>query len=107
MSGSDLGPSWNDCAALVGVITADRLRSCEVRIAVALPRVYGKGYSAWTFLVRSEPLQGRSGAVHTARSSWGSGGAWKTAPAALHRALSEVVARLEADEQASVAQARF
>lgn len=89
------GPLWYDCAELVQVIIKDRLRSCTVQLVVALPKVYGKGYSSWAFVVRSEPLQGRKGRTVVARASWGNGGTFKTAPAALHRALSSVIHDLE------------
>lgn len=104
---NERGPSWNDCAAVIQVIIGQRIRTCQVGVAVALPRVYGKGYSAWTFTVRSEPLQGRVGPTVVTRASWGSGGAWKSAPAALHRALSEAVERLEEYEAQAMTQQRF
>ena len=107
MSAGELGPSWRDCADMVQHIVEKRIRSCEVRVAVALPKVYGKGYSSWTFLVRSEPLQGRQGAVHTARASWGNGGSFKTAPAALYWALTQVVNAALDLEGAVAEQQRF
>lgn len=93
-----IGPLWYDCAELVQLIIKDRTRSCTVQLVVALPKVYGKGYSAWSFVVRSEPLQGREGRTVVARASWGNGGTAKTAPAALHRALSYIIRDLEEPE---------
>lgn len=101
------GPSWTDCAELVEHITDKRLRSCEVRVAVALRKAFGKGYSSWSFLVRSEPLQGRQGAVHTARASWGNGGSFKTAPAALYWACTQVLNAAREEEERALAQQRF
>lgn len=86
MSTNDLGPGYFDVSAF-----ADEMRSlwgCDVSFRVCPPvRIVATGkYTSWYVWceVRKEP--GYGPIRHTAASTYGKNGAWKTLPAAMYHA---------------------
>lgn len=103
----DLGPTWRDCGDAAEHIWRVYGYRVDIRLIQPVRRLDGKGNSGWAVVVRAEPREGRHGTAITTTHRFGQGGAWKTAPAALHAALRDAEERLREREQAAAQQAAF
>lgn len=103
----DRGPGWWD----VGEYSRELMERWHVGVTfVFVPpvrRFDGKGFSSWCV---AATVRGRGALKEwesSAQESWGAGGSWKTAPAALHAALRRIETTLIEREKDARAQARF
>lgn len=107
MSQSEYGPSWRDCAEAAQYIWDRYNHRVELTFCQPVRRLDGKGDSGWAVVARVSPREGRQGATLHRTARFGQGGAWKTAPAALHAALREAQDALREAEVTAAQQAAF
>lgn len=107
MASSDYGPSWRDCNEAIQYLRDEYARCVEVRVVTPARRMDGAGYTSWGVFVRSTSLQGDDKDVVWHREYWGSGGSHKTATAALHRCITEIVATLARRKEVAEQRALF
>ena len=101
------GPTWHDCAELIEGIRDRWAAQVEVNLVQQGRRFDGRGLAGWVaqVVVRSRSLEGHPPVY--AQASFGAGGGWKTAPAAIHWALQRADAVREASAIASQGELPF
>lgn len=101
------GPTWWDCAQASEVLIREYNCSVSYILVPPLRRVDGAGYSSWVVAATATGRAGREGRGVSAQASFGKGGSCKTAPAALHLCLLDIIARLDARKVVAEQSAAF
>lgn len=99
MSSSDYGPGWADCGEACRYVMEHHGRYLEVGLVPPIRRFDGRGFSAWVVRVVARSRREGQGKDRAAQASFGPGGTYKTATAALHHATTEVLAFLKQKEE--------
>lgn len=107
MAQSEYGPSWQDCATAASYLWDRYGVRVDLRLCQSVRRMDGKGNSAWVVVASAQPREGRPGPAQNVQETWGQGGASKTAPQAIHRALLQLTERYDKWEKTAAKQAAF
>lgn len=103
----ELGPSWWDVGEYARELHSLYHVSTEFALVPPVRRLDGKGYSAWVAVATVRSRGTDKGWSHSVQASFGSGGAAKTAPAALHALCYLLHAACEERKQTAAQQAAF
>lgn len=106
-TGEERGPTWWDCGQRIAELREAGCHGVEVVLVAPAPRVSGAGWTAWGVLVRYPKHAAAPGAYHWHREYFGKGGAWKTAPAAVHACCVALALAREEREAEALQQSRF
>lgn len=107
MRGEFDGPTWWDCAQASAVLIETYGKAVSYVLVPPIRRIDGRGYSTWTVAATVSPRRGLQGRAHSRQAAFGKGGSHKTAPAALHWCLLELIAQLDQDRAVAESQAAF
>lgn len=87
MSKSEYGPSWYDCATLAVELRSRWSVSTTFVLVPPIRKIDGTGNSPWSFGASLQGIGEGKGRSAGATQTFGPGGAWKTATAAIYAAL--------------------
>lgn len=107
MMSEERGPTWYDVSIYAEHIRDVYGRLVYFKLAPPVRRLDGRGYTSWCGLVELHGSVSGSGVERVFQASWGSGGAARTAPAALYAALTLCEGYLEEKARKALAQATF
>lgn len=89
------GPSWADCEELLVNAQARFKRPCQISVGWPVRPLKGFGKGAWCYAVGFyQPGDGALRRLGGSRT-FGYGGEFKTAPAALYNAVLDAIRRME------------
>lgn len=103
----EYGPSWRDCGQRLAELREAGCHGIEVVLVAPARRMSGNGWTSWGVLVRYPKATGDASIYHWHREYFGQGGAWKTAPAAIHACCLALEVARAAREEGALEQSRF
>lgn len=101
------GPSWWDVSEYCAHMRARWGLTCVLQLVPPIPVGVNNRWSSWGCRVQVWRGEKAPEGVGERVEHWGTGGTWKTAPAAAHAALRQLETRLLDRERAQRAQAAF
>lgn len=107
MTRGTVGPTWYDVDMYAEEVRKRDAVGVRWRVVPPIARIDGRGRSSWSVSVEVWALRSKEARVWHAQASWGRGGSWKTAPAALLASLRAYEAQREDERVAAQAQASF
>lgn len=105
--GVERGPTWWDCAELCREFVRRGYQRPVITLGANWRLDGTRGNLSWVAGVTVPRRSEKQARPFGANESFGQGGAWKTAPAAIHRALQRTLEQAAEVERAAASQAAF